>query len=176
MFDRIYRNSRRVRRQVLTAFLLTFPLVGCGESGKAAPPAAPVTMVAGLPDSAVDGLRENFLEVSGSGQVSFLPGSTKLTSKAQFQLERQALWLREHDFAVIRLRSQSTSATGVADRRLAMRRSEAVRDYLTAFGVRPAQFSGVDVEVGRSGTVTTVIDQLHLGDAGSLQTATGAQQ
>jgi hypothetical protein len=155
-------RPRRANARFVVAILLGMTLANCGRGGNAgtlAELAAPVEMI---DDAAAEELRASFLEVSGSGRVTFAPRSARLTPAAAFQLERQALWLKEHDFVGIRFRAESASAKGVEERRLAVRRSEAVEAYLKEYGVRPSQFVGVDVAFGRSDTVTTMIDPFHV--------------
>lgn len=144
--------------------MLLTTLVSCGQGGSAASaPLAANTPVEILDQATLVEVQSSFLEVSGGDSVSFADGSATLTPKARFQLERQALWLTENDHFGIRFRSQSASAKGVEDRRLALRRAEAVQAYLNDFGVKAHQFRGIDVEYGRSGTVTTQIDSYRLG-------------
>ncbi|MDQ3245802.1 MAG: OmpA family protein [Pseudomonadota bacterium] len=139
-------------------------LVSCGKGSNAAvvPPSIN-TSVEILDQAALAELNSSFLTVSGSDRVAFAEGSAELTPKARFQLERQALWLEAHEYVAIRFRSVSASAKDVSARRLAHRRAEAVRAYLEEFGVKAGQFVGIDVEFGRAGTVTTVIDPFHFG-------------
>lgn len=167
---------RECSRLALASILL-ITLVNCGQGGSAANAPAPVNaQVEMLDQAAVEELRASFLEVSGSDRVAFASGSAELTPKARFQLERQALWLSQFDFVAIRFRSESMSAKGVEERRLALRRAEAVQAYLMDFGVNAGQFVGVDVEYGRSGTVTTLIDPFHFGAPAARQASSKVGQ
>jgi len=139
--------------------------MACGEAGKASDtPAAAEAPVQMLDPALARELRASFLEVAGSDRVAFEDGSTKLTPKARLRLERQALWLAENGFVRVRFQTESASAKGVEDRRLALRRAEAVQNYLQEFGVAADQFVGIDVKLGPSGGVVTLIDPFHFRD------------
>jgi len=165
------RNSRvRVRSRFGFAFVLAATLVSCGPRGNTANASALVnTEVEILDQEALEELRAGFLEVSGSDQVAFAAGSAQLTAKTRFQLERQALWLTANDNVSIRLRSESASPKGIEERRLALRRAEAVRSYLKDVGVRADQIIGIDIEYGKSDTVSTLIDKFHFGKLDARQ-------
>jgi outer membrane protein OmpA-like peptidoglycan-associated protein len=144
--------------------MLLTTLVSCGQGGNAAnAPASLNKPIEILDNAALAELRSSFLEVSGSDRIEFASGSAALTPKARFRLERQALWLNEHDYVAIRFRSESASAKGVGERRLAVRRANVVQAYLKDFGVEDRQFVGIDIEFGSAGTVTTLIDPFHFG-------------
>lgn len=156
-------------RLVFASILLT-TLISCGQGGNAANAPAPINKAVEILDQAtLVELRSNFLEVSGSDQIEFASGSAALTSKARFRLERQALWLKEHDYVAIRFRSESASAKGVEERRLAVRRANVVQAYLKDFGVEDRQFIGIDIEFGSAGSVTTIIDPFHFGHPDARQ-------
>ena len=152
------------------AFVLAVTLVGCGPRGNTANASTLVNAEVEILDhEALEELRSSFLEVSGGDRVAFAAGSAQLTAKSRFQLERQALWLTANDNVSIRLRSESASPRGVEERRLALRRAEAVRSYLKEVGVRADQIVGVDIEYGKSDTVSTLIDKFHFGKPAARQ-------
>ncbi len=152
------------------ASLFVGALVSCSPPGNTANASALANRkVEILDQSTLDKLQSSFLEVSGSDRVAFTPGSAELTAKTRFRLERQALWLTANENVAIRLRTESASARGVAERRLALRRAEAVRNYLKEVGVGPDQIVGVDVEFGSSSTVVTLIDKFHFGEPAARQ-------
>lgn len=156
--------------RLVFASILLATLVSCGQGGNATnAPASFNKSLETLDPTALGELRSNFLEVSGSDRIEFASGSAVLTSKARFRLERQALWLKEHDYVAIRFRSESASAKGVEERRLAVRRAHVVQAYLKDFGVEDRQFVGIDIEFGSAGTVTTIIDPFHFGDPDARQ-------
>ena len=156
-------------RRVFASMLLA-TLVSCGQGGNAAnAPASLNRHVEILDQAALADLRSSFLEVSGSDRIEFASGSAALTSKARLRLERQALWLKEHEYVAIRFRSESASFKGVEERRLAVRRAHAVQAYLKDFGVEDRQFVGIDIEFGSAGTVTTMIDPFHFGHPDARQ-------
>ncbi len=160
----------RLGSRFAIATVLAATLVSCGKGSNAAvAPSSINTSVEILDQAALAELKSSFLTVSGSDRVTFAEGSAELTPKARFLLERQALWLEAHEHVAIRFRSEAASAKDVNARRLAHRRAEAVRAYLEEFGVKAAQFVGVDVEYGRAGTVTTMIDPFHFGQPGARQ-------
>lgn len=172
-----YRLKERACSRLVLASILLTTLVNCGQDGSAANAPAPANaQVEMLDQVALEELRASFLEVSGSDRVAFASGSAELTPKAQFQLERQALWLSKYDFVAIRFRSESMSAKGVEERRLALRRAEAVQAYLMDYGVKAGQFVGVDVEYGLAGTVTTLIDPFHFGETAARQASSEVGQ
>ena len=150
--------------------MLLATLVSCGQGGNAAnAPSSLNRQVEILDQAALADLRSSFLEVSGSDRIEFASGSAALTSKARLRLERQALWLKEHEYVAIRFRSESASFKGVEERRLAVRRAHAVQAYLKDFGVEDRQFVGIDIEFGPAGTVTTMIDPFHFGHPDARQ-------
>lgn len=146
------------------ALVLAATLISCGPHQTAANASALVATEVGILDQdALEELRADFLEVSGSDRIAFAAGSAQLTAKARFQLERQALWLTANDNVSIRLRSESASPKGIDQRRLALRRAEAVRSFLKDVGVGANQIVGLDIEYGNSDTVSTLIDKFHSG-------------
>jgi len=152
------------------AFVLAATLVSCGPRENPAIASAPINAeVEILDQETLDEFRAGFLEVSGSDRVAFAAGSAQLTAKTRFQLERQALWLTANDNISIRLRSESASPKGIEERRLALRRAEAVRSYLKDVGVRADQIIGIDIEYGKSDTVSTLIDKFHFGKPDARQ-------
>ncbi len=164
--------ARKIRfsSRFAVAVALAATVVSCGQGSNAADPGTAVdTSVKILDQAALAELKSSFLTVSGSDRVAFAGNSAELTPKARFQLERQALWLEEHEYVAIRFRSATASAKDVNARRLALRRAEAVRAYLEEFGVNANQFVGIDVEYGRAGTVTTTIDPFHFGHPDARQ-------
>lgn len=159
-----------MKSHIVLASALVATLIGWGQGGNAANTPAPViTQVEIFEQAALNELRSSFLDVSGGDRVAFAKGSFELTPKTRFRLERQALWLRENEFVAVGFRSESTSAKGVEERRLALRRAEAVQGYLNEFGIAPDRFVGVDVEFGLSGTVTTLIHPFHFGEPAARQ-------
>jgi outer membrane protein OmpA-like peptidoglycan-associated protein len=155
------------------ASALAGALVSCSPPGNTANASALTNnKVEILDQSTLEELQSSFLEVSGSDRVAFAPGSAELTAKTRFRLERQALWLMANENVAIRLRTESASARDVAERRLALRRAEAVREYLKEVGVGPDQIVGVDVEYGNNGTVVTLIDKFHFGEPAARQAST----
>jgi len=162
---KICAGSRRVFATILLA-----TSVSCGQGGNAANALASLNNpVEILDQTALAELRSNFLEVSGSDRIQFARGSAALTPKARLRLERQALWLKEHDYVAIRFRSESASVKGVEERRLAASRANVVQAYLKDFGVDDRQFVGIDIEFGSAGTVTTLIDPFHFGHPDARQ-------
>ncbi len=160
----------RLRARFAVGAVLAATVVSCGQGTAATNPPSPIkTSAEILDETALAELKSSFLTVSGSDRVAFTGNSAELTPKARFQLERQALWLEEHEFVAIRFRSETASAKDVNARRLALHRAEAVRAYLEEFGVNANQFVGIDVEYGRAGTVTTTIDPFHFGHPDARQ-------
>ncbi len=160
----------RAGPRLVSASILLATLVSCGQGGNAAnAPASLSKPVEILDQTALAEFRSSFLEVSGGDRIEFASGSAKLTPKARFRLERQALWLNEHDYVAIRFRSETASAKGVEERRLAVRRAHVVQAYLKDFGVADRQFVGIDIELGSAGTVTTLIDPFHFGHPDARQ-------
>ncbi len=156
--------------RLIMVWILVGALVSCSPSENTANVPAPVnTKLEILNQSALEELQSSFLEVSGTDRVEFAAESADLTAKARFRLERQALWLMANENVAIRLRADSASPRGVPERRLALRRAEAVRDYLKEVGVGSNQIVGVDVEYGSSGTVVTLIDKFHFGEPAARQ-------
>lgn len=168
----IFPPNSRVRARSLygLVFVLAATLVGCGPRGNTANASTLVNAkVEILDQEALEELRSGFLEVSGGDRVAFAAGSAQLTAKSRFKLERQALWLTANDNVSIRLRSESASPRGFEERRLALRRAEAVRSYLKEVGVRADQIVGIDIEYGKSDTVSTLIDKFHFGKPDARQ-------
>ena len=104
-------------------------------------------------------------------EFAFAAGSDQLTAKSRFQLERQALWLTANDKVSMRLRSESASPKGIEERRLALRRAEAVLSYLKEVGVEADRIVGIDIDYGKSNTVSTLIDKFHFGKPAARQTS-----
>ena len=156
--------------RLVFASMLLATLVSCGQGGNAAnAPASPNKQAEILDQAALAELRSNFIEVSGSDRIEFASGSAVLTSKASFRLERQAIWLKEHDYVAIRFRSELARAKDVEERRLAVRRANVVQAYLKDFGVEDRQFIGIDIEFGSAGSVTTIIVPFHFGHPDARQ-------
>ena len=151
--------------RLVSASILLAALVGYGQGGNAAKnaPASLYKPAEILDQTALAEFRSSFLEVSGGDRIKFASGSATLTPKARFRLERQALWLKEHEYVAIRFRLETASAKGLEERRLAVRRAHVVQAYLKDFGVADPQFVGIDIQFGSAGTVTTLIDPFHFG-------------
>jgi peptidoglycan-associated lipoprotein len=90
----------------------------------------------------IDALRADFLARAGTDTVYFGSDSAVIGAPAQATLQAQAMWLRQHPEAVVRIEGHA-DPSDTRDHALAIgaRRAEEVRNYLVLLGVPAAQLS-----------------------------------
>lgn len=148
--------------KILPMLTIAAAVAGCSSSSQAASGSEADRNGALLADKHyLAALHREFVETSGKDYVEFRRGSAVLDPPARFRLERQALWLDAYPMIAVRLVASGDGFGRIADRRIAMARGRAVRDYLIEVGVRDHQLARIDVAAPSAGPkqrVTTQID------------------
>lgn len=95
-------------------------------------------------DNVVAGSIEDLIRASGSDRVFFAFDSSALSADARETLTRQANWMRSYPSVGIRIEGHADER-GTREYNLALgaRRSNAVKSYLVALGVRPSQIGTI---------------------------------
>lgn len=95
-------------------------------------------------DTVVPGSIEDLIRASGSDRVFFGFDSSALSADARETLTRQANWMRSYPAVGIRIEGHADER-GTREYNLALgaRRSNAVKSYLVALGVRPSQIETI---------------------------------
>ena len=108
--------------------------------------------------------RADFAMHSGGTTIYFTPGSAGLTRQAQLLLAGQAMWLRQHPEAAVRIEGRG-DPTDTRDHALALgaERAAQVRDYLILLGLPAAQLTAMTWGKERPGppSATTTIQELR---------------
>ena len=128
-----------------------------GLSRRAPPPPPPL-------QNPLETVRADFAMHSGGTTIYFTPGSAGLTRQAQLLLAGQAMWLRQHPEAAVRIEGHG-DPTDTRDHALALgaERAAQVREYLILLGLPAAQLTAMTWGKERPGppSATTTIQELR---------------